>query len=352
MNVYYLVFFVTFLIQFVPVKDQKGYIWRLFFTFLPLFLYAALREDFGYDYLSYENIYKYADNRQSFWYQQEEGFMILNRLMPTFRSLIVVTSAFTCLVYGVFFYRYIPIKYSWLAILLLFFAGDKTIFFMLSGLRNAISVSILLLSLSLIEKRKILWFVGYMFLAAQFHRTAFIFFPIAYLIGGLNEQMTKKELFVWLGIFVIVLIFSSSMLFKYVNLLLENDFFGKYSQYEDRFMAGDNRGGLLMFAIIVLFGGLLYIINSYKLSKISNIIFRLALMFIFSYALGTLNMRVSQHFIMFFILTIVYVFAYVKNDLVKYGFVIFSLLFLGYAFFVVFVGSSTFPYEIYHSILD
>lgn len=353
MNVYYLVFFITFIIQFVPVKNQKEYVWRLFFTFLPLFVYAALRVDFGRDYFSYENIYENAENRLSFWYQDEEGFMILNRLMPTFRSLIVLTSAFTCLVYGVVFYRYIPVNYSWLAILLLFLAGDKTIFFMFSGLRNSISISVLLLSLPFIEKRKIFWFIGCMFLAGQFHRSAFLFFPMAYLLGRFNGQMKKKELFVWLGVFIFILIFSSSVLLEYVNWLLDNEFFNKYSEkYKDRYEAADNRGGLLIFAIIILFGTLLYIINAYKLNNTLNVVFRLALVFVFSYALGTLNMRISQHFISFFVIALVNVFAYIKNDLIKYGFLLFVLLFLGYSFIIIYVGGPTFPYMYYHSILD
>jgi len=154
MTAYYLVFLLTLLIQLHPVKSNADYKKRLFFTFLPLFLFGALRVDFGNDYLGYEHYYYSVHSFSELFNidkHMEKGYALLNLVMPSFRSLLVLTSLLMCFSYATLFYKFVQPKYNWLAILLLFLSGDKTIFFVLASMRNGMTVSLLILSLSFIQ---------------------------------------------------------------------------------------------------------------------------------------------------------------------------------------------------------
>ena len=51
MTAYWIVFAIMFLLQFIKVNTPKEYLWRLIISFIPLFIFAAFRVNFGYDYV-------------------------------------------------------------------------------------------------------------------------------------------------------------------------------------------------------------------------------------------------------------------------------------------------------------
>lgn len=354
MTAYWIVFAIMFLLQFVKVYTKKEYLWRLIISFIPLFIFAAFRVDFGYDYESYQELFdiahaypgQYEDLR---W---EIGYLKLNEWLPTFRSLIIVTSLFTCCAYIFLFYKVIPANYAWLAVLLMFLAGDKAIFFMFSGIRNAISISILIFTLPLLEKRKLLPFVVCMLVASLFHKTAYIYFPMAYLVSS-NKDITRREVVIWASTFAFLFIFSHMAIMRPIEVII-NSFFddGRYESYIDQINeVGDNNGILGRIAMVISFIPAIVYVKKNSFSPQYNVIVRLGLMFIMSIAMGGLTMRTPQHFIMFFVAMAVYIFANSRNTLFKYGYTIFVVAYLSYAFFVVYCGSPTFPYDVYESTL-
>lgn len=353
MKAYWIVFAIMFLLQFIKVNTQKQYLFRLIISFIPLFIYAAYRVNFGYDYEAYQEIFntlqRYPGQYDDF--RTEIGYLKLNECLPTFRSLLIITSLLTCAAYTFFFYNVIPARYAWLAILLLFLAGDKAIFFMFSGIRNSISISILIFSLPLLKKRKLLLFVLCMILASYFHKTAFIYFPLAYIVCN-NKDMTYFEMMVWCGVFAFFFIFSHTMLMRYISYFTDMLFYDRYDTYiESIYKLGDNRGILLRIAMLVLFVPLIWYTYKGKFSTQGNTILRLGLMYVLSLAMGTLNMRTSQHFIIFFIAAVVFVFSHSeRNKIMKNGYALFVIAYLLYAFFV-YMGNPAFPYDVYESTI-
>ena len=104
MNIYLIVVVATLLIQFIPAKTERAQIWKIVLTFLPLFLFGALRVDFGYDYDSYEDAYySYKSYGTDQFGHSEIGYQWLNTLCPSFRFLIVIQSLLVCIAYAVFF---------------------------------------------------------------------------------------------------------------------------------------------------------------------------------------------------------------------------------------------------------
>ena len=354
MTAYWIVFAIMFLLQFIKVRTPKEYLWRLVISFIPLFIFAAFRVNFGLDYEAYQEMFdivhdypgQYEDLRA------EIGYLKLNEWLPTFRSLIILTSAFTCFAYIVFFYKVIPAKYSWLAVLLLFLAGDKSIFFVFSGIRNAISISILILTLPLLQKRKILPFVLCMFLASLFHKTAFIYFPMAYLVSN-NKDMKRREMLVWAGVFAFFFIFSHTAIMGSVESIVGMAFEDRYDSYLELIDAvGDNRGILGRIAMIATFVPLLIYTYKGSFSPQENTILRLGLMYAMSMVMGSLTMRTPQHFILFLIATTVFIFSqFSRNKIVKNGYAIFVIAYLAYGFFFIYIAKSSFPYNVYESTL-
>ena len=350
MTAYWVVAFLMILFQLVSVRTPKAYVFRLLASFSVLFIYGAFRLDYGLDYEAYELSYNIINSHELYNGRLEEGYVWLNRIVPSFRWLLITTSAFTCIAYIFFFYRLIPQKYAWLGMLLLILGGDKTIFFMLSGIRNAISISILFLCYPLLEKRKFMLFFGSMILASLFHKTAFIYFPIAYFLSS-ARNMGKKEYLIWCSMFMFFWIFSSTLLIDYVSTFI-GQYLDRYDSYVENAMElGDSRGFLIRVATLFMFFPLIYFVRHHNISNRYNVVFRLALIFVFSYTLGALNMRTSHHFYLFFVTAVIYMFSSVRNNYLKYSYIVFVLVFLFYSFFVIYMQNPNFPYAIYQSIL-
>lgn len=350
MTVYWVVASLMILFQLIPVHTPKAYIFRLLASFAVLFVYGAFRLNYGLDYEAYEFSYNIINTYGVYDERLEWGYVLLNKIVPSFRWLLVITSAFTCIAYIFFFYRLIPQRYAWLGMLLLILGGDKTIFFMLSGIRNAISISILFLCYPLLEKRRFVLFFGGMILASLFHKTAFIYFPITYFLSS-TRNMGKKEYLIWCGAFAFFWIFSSTLLIDYISTFI-SQYLDRYDSYvENAVELGDSRGILIKMATLFMFFPLIYFVKHHNISNRYNVIFRLALIFVFSYTLGALNGRTSHHFYLFFIAAVIYMFSYIQNDCQKYGYIAFVLVFLFYSFFIVYIQNPNFPYVIYQSIL-
>lgn len=353
MRAYLAVFIVTLIIQFIPIHNEKGYRWRVFFTFIPLFLYGALRIDFGLDYYAYEDIYNmshYWINIKNASEHSELGYVLLNSIIPTWRLFLIVTSAFTCLAYSIVFYRCVPQQNSWLAICLFFLAGDKSVFFMFSGLRNAIVITILLLSISLIRDRKLILYFVLIYLAVQIHTSSLLFMPLAYFLCR-NKPMQKFEAILWISIMLILQVISLDSIFESTTIIVDQ-YFDRYSIYAERIEEiGDTRSLVIRFAVMLLVIGMVWFMRTSELAGHENVICRGALLFAMSYLLGALSMRIPQCFILFFVIGVVIMMNRWKQKLVAYSYLLFSLSFLGYSFFIVWMQNDNFPYHIYHSII-
>lgn len=287
MSVYYTIFVVTLLIQFIP-NEAINYRYKLILTFLPLFLYGCFRVDFGYGYNVYEALYDEIARTTNYYSVDtriEPGYMILNRILPSFRSLIVLTSLLPCIAYYLLFLHYIPSKYSWFAIILLFLSGDKTIFFMFSGIRNSISISLLMMSFYLIKERKILLYFMVMLLASTFHTSALIFYPVAYFVGT-GKSFTERTIKIWFAIFLTLTLFPlDGLISKLLPFVVSN--FDRYSGYMNTANSiGDTRSLLVISSAMFMAIVNIYNLKNEDLERDKIVIGQLSLLFIISYLLG------------------------------------------------------------------
>ena len=141
----------------------------------------------------------------------ETGFYLflwlLSRITQEGQILVLVTSAFITFCACRFIYKNTQDPPTGLLIYVCL--GLFT--FNMNGMRQAMAMSVCMLGYELVKKRKFLWFLAVVFLAMQFHKTAFCF-VIVYFFPLLKEG--KANIF-WYLCGLVVFLLS-------VNVLVEN----------------------------------------------------------------------------------------------------------------------------------
>ena len=360
---YFIVFICTLFIQLFHFNSKNGYLLKLLISFLPLFIYGAIRVDYGLDYEAYQEefflLHKYGNAYIS--EHSEIGYVILNKLLPSFRHLLVLQSALLYSCYVFFFYKFIPEKYGWLAVCLLFLCGHNTVFFMFSGIRNSIALLFFIFGFIFIAKRSFVYYFLLCALATSFHTSALIIFPLVYFVVR-PTQMNRIELCIWISVLLILIILPFDTLFNNTSFIVTR-YFDRYTYYLDRVEEFDDRKTILIIASSTFFtlSNLFFLYNN-QLSKNENVIGRLALIGMLVPLLGSINLRFSFYFIIPFICSTIYFFDRMRMQykaftrltiqIIRYLYLCMFLIYQGYAFFVVFLGRENFPYSEYHSLLD
>ena len=67
MLIYWCLFIIIIIIQFIPTKTNKGQRNKLLFSFFLMFIYAAIRDNFGRDYEAYQYIFEDVHKYVNFW---------------------------------------------------------------------------------------------------------------------------------------------------------------------------------------------------------------------------------------------------------------------------------------------
>lgn len=350
MIVYWSLFLAIILIQLFPASTDKGSKVKLIISFLLMFAYAALRGDFANDYKPYEDIFNDFNNTSItgfFELGREPGYIWLNKLMPSYRALLVLLSAFTCFTYYWMFRKFIPLKYYWLGFVLMALAGGNMLFFQLTGLRNAIAINIMTLSVLLIKDRKILLYFGFVFLAYLFHNSVVFFMPLAFFFA--TPAKIKIRTIVILALFILLMIFIPTASLNKIVAPFINTYFERYSIYVDKASEINTKFSLLMsgFMLITLTMTIIILLTE-KLTVNENIIIKLSLLFLISFLMGALNMRMTQYFAPYLVIAATVVMYRVKNQALKYAYLISVISYLAYSF-LLFVATENFLFSKYYT---
>lgn len=354
MALYYFIWGLSMVVMAYPPKRTGQYRIQLFVCFLLLFLFGAFRYDFGLDYSAYETIFDMASNDRGFDYNPEErietGYLYLNYLCPSFRFLIIITSLLVAVAYYVLFDRYVPVRHRVVAIFLLYLSGNNTVFFMFSGMRNSIAICLLLLSIPLIEKRKIIWYAAVMMLAGSMHASSFLIFPVAYLMGYIKE--INKRVSTWLIVISVVLCcIPISVLISLSGDFIANNM-DRYSGYiESAEEIGRGASLLVTIANLALIILVTKSVAGYKLSRRQNIIVLLGLLSLITPLLGPLDMRLSIFFSAISIPCVLIAYDCLKDIRLKYLLLGLFTAYRAYSFFIVFINSQYFAYDNIHNLI-
>lgn len=167
----------------IKLKQQHGFALISFISFLLFFM--GTRRDTGCDFGSYENRFNniYIDfNLESFLFREEPGFHLINILVKYFDFSYMWVNLIGSALFLIGLIRFLRLSPAPVLLLALMFP-IIIIQLGMSGLRQGIATSFLMLSfVSFINKNSVmtgLWVL----LAAQFHQSAYIFLPLSLLAG-------------------------------------------------------------------------------------------------------------------------------------------------------------------------
>lgn len=227
-----------------------------------LICFYGIRYDYGNDYMAYfrsfmsynlHDVVEYSTDSKGV----ERGWLFLNRL---FASLGFPTLVFflTIIQFGTiycFIKKYVDSKYRYLVLLVYLFSPGLMLT-MLSMMRQTLAMNIVLWAVPAILRKRFWLSLLLIYLAAQFHQTAYMMLVLPFTIFLMN--LSKKiYISIMLGLFV-VLFFSGSFLSAQINFFVES-YFDKFEHYANQNNVqklGSGLGFLLniVFFLTFLFG--------------------------------------------------------------------------------------------------
>lgn len=306
------IIFIIALFCMIPDLNKK-YPFR-YFALAVLYLFMALRYDYGNDYMDYYNNHILINAGHDTWGSRDFLFNILNKLTPNFFLLIAIISLFYIITINYLIKKNLSIKQYWFATLILLI--NPYIFLVqLSSIRQTLAICFFVFAVTFAIKRKLSLYLLFVFLAIGMHESAIVLLPIYFI---LTEKPLNKKYVLLTTIFVIALIFTP--LFDLImNIVLE--YMPKnYRYYYEQGLQNSVRATLISSFFFFLVGlnfdklkGKEIIYG--KLSLISTIISLLA------YKVSMLT-RIGMYFDIFMIITIPTVFIKMDKGLKR------NLLFL------------------------
>ncbi len=244
-----IVLFYFFIVLFaVKASKEKSDFW-LMLSFVLIFLFLALRFDFGNDYMSY--LYMFADIEYlDFDSNVEFGWQLLNLLFKPlgFFPMVIALAAFNCFIYYRFIIRYVQAPYYWLAVFL-YVVNPSFMLVHSSAMRQSVAIAIFIYSIDYLFKKDIFRYTISILIASSFHQSALILLPL-YFIFVFDWRITDIKLVI-LFFFFSFFLFSSQIISPYL-ISFVNFYFQKYSIYEGGILLDSGIGLLFSIAIFIL----------------------------------------------------------------------------------------------------
>lgn len=203
-------------------KQKK---WLFILGCMGLWLFVGLRSNYtGADTIGYVRNFQSIVNIK--WeniataFEKDTGYYYFIKLIRIFTDSTIIFKLVTALasLIGVFDLCWNNTKRPVLA--LYFYVTIGNLFFVLTGMRQAIAMSICLLSIRFIQKRKFIPFLLLVLLAAQFHHSAYIFL-VMYFLG--TRRVDALNMFITI-IVTVASYFSYEYLLEIANEVLDYDY--------------------------------------------------------------------------------------------------------------------------------
>lgn len=296
------------LISFIPKKENKKFF--LLISFAVLFVFAALRYNYGNDYSSYNEFFDTVKMGGRIAGINEIGYRYLNQIFPSFQLLIAFISlVFLFAIYKVIVTSVEPELYP---LALFIFIIDPYLFLMsLSMIRESIAIILFILAVYFASKKRILLFVGAVALASLFHASAILVLPAYFLCN--EKNFLKKKEWILLVIPVVLLLLYDSYISGWIVKLLEYFKNPNYIYYFENTNSNSLRATLLTSISFV------YVcLNFNKLTGKKLMFSKLALIALMIDILGfkiPMVGRIGKYFAYFSIVAIPSIFIYnLKNE--------------------------------------
>ena len=331
------------------IKNEKRIVAVFFFLY---FLMLALRGmEIGTDTHAYKQFFDSISQIKwsAVWeHDLEHGFVILNKAISSiggdFQFFLGVVALIAVLPIAYLYY-----KESESSILTITIFINLSVFTMLfSGLRQSIAISIGAIVFYCVKNKKFLWFLFFVFIAYNFHNSAFILltlYPVYHI------KITKKSFQFIVPLMVLLFIFKKQV-FSFLIMLMNEDYQDKYSDFKET-------GAYMILILFVLFTVYSFIEMEDKYVDketmgLRNILVVATCIQMFS-SVHYLAMRMNYYFILFVPIVISKISVRGNKDdkvIVKVINVVLCAFFLFYFFYSAETGAdilNIFPYETFWS---
>jgi len=235
------------LLAICSIKGAKSNVKFILFSALLCFLMAFKAESIGNDTYNYIYFFEYINEIDSLYdpfSRFEIGFQIYNKILGYISNdvqiLFVISSVicFSCLIYSTK-----KLSLNWIYTLFLF-VGLRFYYFFLSGLRQSIAVSIILVSYVMLKEEKKIKYFLLVLLASTFHFSALIFL-VAWPLRKLN--FNRYNFLKIVTTTLILYIFFDNLLLMFLSVLP-----AYYSHYLDSDAVASNNLANYIYTLINL----------------------------------------------------------------------------------------------------
>ncbi len=160
--------------------SSATYRWAMFFSFLPIFVVAAIRRDVGTDMPIYSDFYIWINSGVDRF--SEPMFNLLNRvakwLFNDFQGVLVLSALAT----GIFCFKAMYEQSISVPISLLFLFLSGIYFNSLNQLRQGISMAIMLYAFKYVGDRKFGKYLFWIIIAYLFHASSLVYIPAFFFV--------------------------------------------------------------------------------------------------------------------------------------------------------------------------
>lgn len=339
MHVYILTFILSLILYFL-FDRKKGKKNRIFyFSSLPLILISGLRYDVGTDYFPtyYTGFYRILINEMGDGF--EIGYILFNKIIQIFTDNVFVLFFLTAVLFVTFTFKGIFNLSTNIPLSIIMLLLTRYFFISMNGVRQFISLAILLCSIKYIIERNLKKYLFFILLAFLFHYTSILFAP-CYLLCRLKISKLK---FIFISLITVV---SSKLIINLIKVLLIGT---KYGKLLERFSVCG-----VKFAILTIFLNIVILffayIGYYKRKNDNKYIVFLNLQIIstlIAFVLRVIPLMERVYWIFSFsvIVTLPYLFQNIKNKKI-FLFFISALFFVYMIYDIQFLGDhEVIPYN-------
>lgn len=253
-------------------------------TVIPLVLFWGTKVDFGPDYPNYLYKFETQHDMPISWLfiealrgKFEPGFFLLLKIMPSFNSVVFITSTFLILSVYSFFNEFVSKNTLYLALFLWLF--NSSIFNTFSAMRSSFVIAFFLLAIIAKTKSYNKTAILLTLLGAQFHMSGYLL--LIFTILPFNFFREKREhITPFIFVFVIIALLIPTLFSNILKSIIESN--QNLNAYEDHVKGTDYGLGFYLFSLFRL-GFIIYILSLLKRNLIAEKYIWIAWLTIFCY---------------------------------------------------------------------
>ena len=278
-----------FAVFFAYMERYKSFNYGLEISFFLIFLFLALRFNYGNDYTGYYEMFQYLkvnnlESVSSLHENIEIGWHYLNRLFLPFGffTMIAVIAFFNCIVYYKIIKEFVPRNYYWLSIFLYVF-NPYLMLVQSSAMRQTIVILLFLLAIRYFLQKRIIYYIMIIVFGSFFHSSSWILLiiiPLNYIDFKINNRNV-----ILFTAFFISLFSVGYFLYDFLEIYMEL-FFPQYLRHLNQNEVIDLKFGIGAFIMLIILIVTLTETNSQE--KKIQLIFKI-------FAIGFLIIPLSLH---------------------------------------------------------